>query len=284
MKIIMGGVRGSFPATGPAYARYGSDTTSVLIEGCDGTRLMLDLGTGARALGQRMIRDHALQLTVLLSHFHLDHLSGLPMLPLMYRSDCSIEFASPRHGGFDVEQVLSQLLEQPYWPLQMEDLASTRHFIRLEDAGGDPMKRGGLEIRWCPTHHEGGSTAYRVDEPATGESVVFATDVEWPKSSVAEREMLTRLLRNPGPAGLLLMDAQYTPAEYDDHRSWGHSSWKNAVDVAREIPVGKLWLTHHEPSRTDDALDQIATAVRAAWGQADMARQGMELVPPKQTR
>ena len=274
MKIIFGGVRGSFPVSGNEFIRFGGETTSVLVEGPAGERILVDLGTGARRLGDRMMEQGVDELTVLFTHFHLDHLAGLPMLPQLYRKQCRIHFRSPRHGGFEVEQVLSQLMAQPYWPLQMEELASRRSFQSLPPESAEPLTLGGIEIRWCGVPHEGGSTAYRFDEPETGASFVFATDMEWPQAGPGERDAFLRLLREPAPVRGLAMDGQYSEEEYATHRSWGHTPWGQAVDMARDAGVGGLWITHHDPARTDLELDRIQAEVNRDWALARLARQG----------
>lgn len=274
MNIVFGGVRGSFPVSGNEFLRYGGETTSVLIEGQAGERILVDLGTGARRLGERMVEQGADELTVLFTHFHLDHLAGLPMLPQLHRKQCRIHFLSPRRGGFEVQQVLSQLLAQPYWPLQMEELASRRTFQSLPERSAEPMRTGGIEIRWCGVPHEGGSTAYRFDEPATGASFVFATDMEWSLAQHGEKENFVKLLREPAPARGLAMDGQYSTGEYPRHRNWGHSCWSEAVHVARGAEIGGLWIIHHDPARTDLELDRIQAEINAEWALARVARQG----------
>ncbi len=278
MNIIFGGVRGSFPVSGNEFIRYGGETTSVLVEGPAGERILVDLGTGARRLGDRMVEQGVDELTVLFTHFHLDHLAGLPMLPQLYRKQCRIHFRSPRHGGFEVEQVLSQLMAQPYWPLQMEELASRRSFQSMPECSAEPMRVGGLDVRWCGVPHEGGSTAYRFDEPATGASFVFATDMEWSQARHDEKENFLRLLREPAPARGLAMDGQYSTEEYPQHRSWGHSTWSEAVNIARGAELGGLWITHHDPARTDLELDRIQAEINRDWALARLARQGEVVV------
>ncbi len=274
MNLVFGGVRGSFPVSGREFSRYGGETTSLLVEGQSGVRILVDLGTGARRLGERLVEQGVDELTVLFTHFHLDHLYGLPMLPQLYRPAARLHFLSPRHGGFDVEQVLSQLMAQPYWPLQMEELASRRSFRSLPEESDEPLKVGGIEVRWCAVPHEGGSTAYRFDEPKTGASFVFATDMEWPRAQPAERASFMRLLREPAPTRGLAMDGQYSEEEYSAHVSWGHTPWNQAVCIAREAEAGELWITHHDPGRTDEQLDRIQAKVNGDWALARLARQG----------
>jgi phosphoribosyl 1,2-cyclic phosphodiesterase len=239
MKIIFGGVRGSFPTAGPEVVRYGGSTTALLIAGADGTRVLADLGSGTRRLDRWLPVTPGGELTVLLSHYHLDHLIGLPVLPQLYRREWALEFASPAHGGIGVRQALSGFMTRPYWPIPLEELASRRMYLDLPGRSDAPLRRGGLEIRWVPSPHEGGSTMYRFDEPATGASFVFATDIEWPAATEQGRRDLVGLLRNPSPAQALAMDGHYTPGEYPAHKGWGHSSWAHVAEAVARAAWGR---------------------------------------------
>jgi ribonuclease BN (tRNA processing enzyme) len=278
MNVILGGIRGSWPIAGRDTARYGGDSTSILVEGAAGERVLLDLGTGVRRLGERLRRARARDVLVLMTHYHLDHVIGLPSLPPLYDAACRIEFASPRCRGRTVNRVLPRLLADPFWPLELHAMQARMRFTSLASDGlARPVRRGGLEIRWTAVHHHAGCTAYRLDEPATGASVVLATDVEWPRSTRPERERLRRLVSHPSPAGALLFDGHFTPAEYPHYVGWGHSTWRDAIDVARAGGAGRLLIIHHAPEHDDRALARIDAAVRGAWRGASVARQGQSL-------
>jgi phosphoribosyl 1,2-cyclic phosphodiesterase len=279
MKLIYGGIRGSFPVPDPAFMRYGGETTSVLIEGEAGERVLIDLGTGARPLGRRLGEGTARSLLVLQTHYHLDHVMGLPSLPQIYASDWHIEFAAPRREGRTIDEVLPRLMAQPFWPLQLHALDSNIVLTTLPDDGfGSPRLHGGLTIRWTDLHHDGGCSAYRIDEPATGGSLVFATDVEWPLATPGERERLHRLCREPGPASLLCFDGAFTPEQYPAYRTWGHSTWADGVEVAAATGARRLHVIHHSQYHDDAALDRIDALVRRQLPTASLAAQGAEVV------
>lgn len=259
MKLIIGGCRGTSPVAQPEFMKYGGDTTSFLIEGAAGARVVVDAGTGVRWIGRRLDadpRNHSL--LMLFTHYHLDHVAGLPSLQPIYSPRWSIEMASPNHGAFSVREVIPRVMHKPFWPLQVEDLESRIRFTTLRGSvSASPLVYGGLHISWCGVHHPDGCTAYRFDEPATGDSCVIATDIEWGESSDAERAQLFRLCREPSPAKLLLMDGHYDASEYPKFRGWGHSAWQEVERVAREAGVARALVTHHAPSRTDAELDAI---------------------------
>lgn len=274
MKLTFGGVRGTNPVAQPDYMRYGGETTSFLLQGQAGEQILVDAGTGVRELG-RLLQDSSSpkRVLMLMTHYHLDHVVGLPSLGLIYRPDWTVEIAAPAHEDVVVEATMSRVMDKPFWPLQVEDLKSRIRFMALDRAPEAPLRYGGLEIRWCPLHHPGGCSAYRVDEPATGASVVLATDVEWGSATETERQNLINLCRLPQPAGLLVMDAQYTPEEVARFKGWGHSTWQEAVAVAGSTGITRLFLTHHDPRRNDDALDALRAEVCAACPRADLARE-----------
>jgi ribonuclease BN (tRNA processing enzyme) len=136
---------------------------------------------------------------------------------------------------------------------------------------------GGLRISWCPLHHPGGCTAYRVDEPSTGASAVVATDVEWGPAGPAERRAFLDLCARPAPPRLLLFDGQFSRAESARFAGWGHSAWEDAVDAARETGAERLLVIHHGPRRDDGALAAMECEARAALPETRFARGGMEV-------
>lgn len=275
MQVVIGGVRGSFPVAQAGFTRYGGETTSLLVEGAGGERVLLDLGTGVRRLGARLHAQGARRVLVLLTHFHLDHLIGLPSLSLLYDNGCRVEFAAPGRRGEAIRRVLSRLLAQPFWPLELDGMGARLRFRHLSaGAANRPLRWGGLEIRWAQVHHPSGCHAYRIDEPSSGRSLVFATDVEWPLAAAAERRAFVRWAATPRPPSALFFDGQFTPRDYARYRGWGHSRWSDAVEVARATGAGRLYVIHHAPDHDDRALAAIERNVRAAWPAARAARQG----------
>lgn len=277
MKLYIGGVRGGNTVADPAFARYGGDTTSFLIEGNGGERVIIDAGSGIRSVYARLRDQNPDFRSVLLlfSHFHLDHLCGLPSFPPLYNAEWSIEVASRVFEDLTAEDVLSSFVNPPIWPLPLEELRSTK-FFRILDAESmeKPSEYGGLTIRWCPLHHPGGSTAFRIDDPASGASLVIATDIEWSESSDEEKAALKALCRDPRGADMLVFDGKCAPDAYEPYRGWGHSTWQEGIDLAQACDVGRLLIAHHAADMDDAAGDLRDAQIRAVWSAAAMARQG----------
>ena len=279
MKLIIGGCRGTSPVSRSDFVKYGGETTSLLFEGRGGERIMIDAGTGARTLGHRLQTAAGRQsLLLLMTHYHLDHVMGLPSLPIIYSPYWTIDMAAPRHERYGVADVMPRVMHRPFWPLQIENLDARIRFRTLRSARSvRPLVWGALEVRWCAVHHPGGCTAYRIDEPATGASCVVATDLEWARATPRERNDLMELCATPAPARVLYMDGNFQPREYPRYKGWGHSTWDECVQLARHVGVARLLVGHHSPDRNDRELAAVEREVRAAMRRAALARGGMEI-------
>lgn len=237
MKVAMGGARGSLPVSGADKVRYGGDTFALLAEGRDGTQVLVDAGSGLRNLLPRLRPGGVL----FFSHVHLDHLVGLPMLTKAWPR----ALVSPRG---DLAEVIGRVYSPPVWPLE---LPAVEFPIPVP-----PMAVGGLSVSWQAVAHPDGCVAYRIDEPETGAALVVATDIEWQEMDPAAQAEFARFARG---ADLLVFDAHFRPEEYAEHRGWGHSTWADALDAARQAGAKKLWLMHHAPNRTDAEIDAISS-------------------------
>lgn len=275
MKITFLGVRGTSPVTEPAFQGFGGETTCLLIEGKKGERIILDAGTGIRAVP---VTKGAPPPLLLFTHYHLDHVMGLPHLNLLYDPRARITLASPLRAGRSVEEVITRILANPFWPVPLEKFPAKIAFRDFSNSFSTiPSRHGRLAIRWTPLHHPGGSTAYRIDEPATGASFVFATDVEWPESSEGEKKALIDLIARPTPALVLAMDGQFSRENYPSFRGWGHSAWEDTVEAADLAGAEKLIVTHHGPASDDKRLNKIEAELKKARPGSVLARQGMHI-------
>ncbi len=276
MQIGFGGVRGSCPVAHHDFLAYGGDTTSLLVEGAAGERVLLDAGTGLRNLAPRCAGEAPLLL--LMTHVHLDHVIGLPTFAPLHQPGRAFEIAAPVREGVAVAEAIGQLLGKPFWPVALAQVgAAVRCHVLPDDSWPAPWQHGGLEIRWCPVHHRHGCHAYRIDEPASGAALVFATDLEWSLSTAQEQDALLRLCREPSPCGLLIMDGQFCQANQAAFRHWGHSTWEDAVAVAQAGGAARLVVTHHAPASTDLYLANVDSDLGSTLPGASLARQGLTI-------
>ena len=202
-----------------------------------------------------------------MTHFHWDHLLGLPFFKPLYRPENNFEFYGSSWEQVDVEKGVSSVMSQPLFPLPLADAPSTKSFHEVV-AGGWTI--GPISVRAAHLHHPQGVTAYRLDHG--GRSLVLATDVE--AGDTDSDRSLVDLTRG---ADVLIHDAQYLPTEIETYKGWGHSTWEDAVGVAEAAGVDRLVIISHDPERTDEGVDLLLAAARQRFPNTDAAFPGMEL-------
>jgi phosphoribosyl 1,2-cyclic phosphodiesterase len=270
MEVRFWGVRGSIAVSGPRYLATGGNTpcVEILHEGC---RLVLDGGTGLRALGDAL-GFVPLEATVLFTHVHWDHIQGVPFFTPAYNPDAKITFMGAKRDGVDVRSALASQMKPPTFPVTLDTLSAQIGFRDVVTP--DPFEVGPFRVTPVDLQHPDGVLAYRVS--AGGRTVVFATDVEH-GDRVDER-----VIALSEGADLLIHDAQYTVPEYrglrgPSRRGWGHSTWTDAVEVARKAGVSRLALFHHDPTRSDEALAAIEGEAKTFFAPTFAAREGSPL-------
>jgi len=267
-EVTFWGVRGSVPAPGAATQRYGGNTPCVEVR-AGARRIVLDAGSGLRPLGERL-RDAGgrVEADVLLSHYHYDHLQGLPFFAPLAEPGNRFVFHGPRREGRSVQDVLEGQMVPPYFPVTLDQLARAAIEFRSIEPG-EPFTIGPVRINSAELDHPGGNLGYRLEY--RGRSLVYATDVEHTEQPA---EALVELARG---ADVLLHDAMYTAEEYEERRGWGHSTWNGALATAEKAKVKRLVLFHHDPDRSDRALDAVLKRVQRAFPKAIAAREGLTL-------
>jgi len=273
LEIQFHGVRGSMASPGIDTALVGGNTSCVEIRaGKD--RIVLDAGTGLRALGDRMLRerDTARKTTILLSHVHWDHIQGIPFFTPIYMPGTEIDVISGPNGFMPLEQVLRTQMAPPFFPVAFDDLASR---VRATDVRPNArFEVGDVSVTVAKLNHPDPVYGYRLDW--NGYSIVYATDTE--HYSCVD-PALCNLARG---ADVLIYDSQYTPEEYRGEAGparvgWGHSTFTAATDLARASEVGRLVLFHHDPSRADGAVADIERRAQALFAGTVAAREQMTL-------
>jgi ribonuclease BN (tRNA processing enzyme) len=274
LRLFIGGMRGSRPVTGCAFEEFGGDTTSLLLVGSRGERLVLDAGTGMHAVAGHLADMGPGEVTVLFSHYHLDHVAGLTMNSLFYRSDWLFRFVGPTFADGGVRHVVTGLLAPPYWPIPWERMGARFEFAELAT---DEIQVGHLRVRARPVPHPGGCLAYRIDDTAAGASLVFATDLEWQERTDAHETAFLTLCREPRPADALAIDAHFARENETAFAGWGHSSWQDGLEIAASTGIGQVLLGHHAPEADDKALRALEQQVRRRTSGGALARAGQWL-------
>lgn len=262
MQIRFWGVRGSLPVGGGAYRHFGGDTACIEVQ-AGGHVLVLDLGSGARRLGQRLAGCPR-PVTVLLSHGHYDHVCGLPFFAPLRRPNGPVRLASAIPGG--TRGFVDRLLAPPLFPAAPDLVDPAVRCIDLDPAGtfrpGD-----GITVTTTPTRHDGGATAFRIEHG--GRSLVYGGDHE-----AGDAAADARLVALMDGADLAILDATGGAPHAAGSGGLGHSSWTDAIDLARRAGVRRAVLSHHHPDSTDAGLARLDVAARTLWPRAALARTG----------
>jgi ribonuclease BN (tRNA processing enzyme) len=271
LRLFIGGMRGSRPAIGAAFDEFGGDTTSLLLVGSRGERLVLDAGTGMRAVAGQLAQAGPGEVTVLFSHYHLDHVAGLTMNPLFYGSDWSFKFVGPTFADGGVRDAVTRLLAAPYWPISWERMSARLQFAEFTAQG---LQVGRLRVQGCPVPHPGGCLAYRIDDTDCGASVVFATDLEWQDRTDADETAFLTMCREPRQADMLIIDAHFARAKASSFAGWGHTCWEDCLEIAQSAGVERVLLGHHAPDADDEALRTLERQVKKQMPGCVLARAG----------
>jgi phosphoribosyl 1,2-cyclic phosphodiesterase len=247
------GTRGSIPVPGPQTVRFGGNTSCVEVH-TPGARLILDAGTGIRSLGAELGTEAAAApLHILLSHHHWDHIQGLPFFAPLYDAACSVSIHSPETSLARRAAPLDVQLSPMMFPVSAGELAATLHFP--EPAAtceiGDATVRSYLASHAVPTR------GFRIE--CRGLAVVYFPDNELETGDTDHgRGWYDGLVEFIAGADLLIHDAMFTDDEYAERKGWGHSTMRQAVQLAARAAVSRLWLFHHAPDRTDAQLVELA--------------------------
>lgn len=265
MRVRFWGTRGSIPKPGPAYVRYGGNTSCVEVRTASGVLILLDCGTGAHPLGQALLaepngprRGH-----VFISHTHWDHIQGLPFLAPLFVPDFEWDIYGPRGVGLSIRETLAGQMQYAYFPIESEQFAAK---VRYHDLVEGSFEIDDVHISTHYMNHPALTLGYRIE--ADGATVVYATDHEPHSPALArgERPPHTpdelRYAAFVDGADLLIHDGQYTLSEFDQYRGWGHSPVEFAVDLAASGGVRRLALFHHDPLRDDAAVDRLVQLAR----------------------
>ncbi|HKF03268.1 MAG TPA: MBL fold metallo-hydrolase [Candidatus Sulfotelmatobacter sp.] len=269
MQVKFWGVRGSTPTPQPENLRYGGNTSCVEVRIGDQI-YVFDCGTGFRMLGQELIRefgDRPFAAHIFVSHFHWDHIQGMPFFRPLYENPQSrFSFhSSGRTRG--IQQVMAEQMASPYFPVDLGMMRAKRDFCNIDNGCLDMGDGIRITTQWL--NHPQGCLGFRVE---TKDGIlVYATDNE---PGDAEFDKGVRKLAEG--ADLLIYDAQYLPEEYAARRrGWGHSHWREAVDIAMESGAKELILYHHDPDHTDAIVDKVVADARNYYPRVRAAAEGL---------
>ncbi len=270
IQIKFWGVRGSTPTPQPENLRYGGNTSCVEVR-INGQVFVFDCGTGFRILGKQLLQEYGtnpIHAHVFISHFHWDHIQGIPFfLPLYVNKENYFFFhSSGKSRGLQV--AIEEQMADPYFPVKMDEMAAHRNFYEIDE---DKIAFDDCVVQTLWLNHPQGCLGFRVE--TENKVLVYATDNE-PGHPHFDKNV--RKLAEG--ADVLIYDAQYLPEEYEaSKRGWGHSTWREGVNIVMESGAKELILFHHDPDHNDTLIDSIVTQARSYYPSVRAAAEGMEI-------
>lgn len=289
------GVRGSYPAPFATHLRAGGNTSCVEVRVGDHI-LICDAGSGIVPFGNVLMgQSEVRELMVVLTHYHWDHISGLPFFVPAFMPDWTIRFFGPGKNDAEVEESISEQMRAPYFPVETETWLADIGYLRLTDG---VLQHGPIKIQTFNVHHPGTTFGYRIE--AAGKTIVYVSDNEllFLDQSINERlddmdekeqalleemkeEEKWTALKFMMDADILIHDAQYTPEDYARKRGWGHSCYLDTVTCAIDARVKSLYLYHLDPNYPDELIDRLHSHAleiirdRQSTLQCHVAREGL---------
>ena len=271
MKVRFWGVRGSTPTPSAENFRFGGNTSCVEVRSPQGEILIFDCGTGLRPLGKQLLAEYghrSIQAYIFLSHYHWDHIQGIPFFEPLYNPENYFDFHSFPGHRCTVQQALEEQMSDPYFPVNMSHMEAHRHFHDIEK---ETLSFKDVVLKTITLNHPQGCIGFRLE--CGGNVLVYATDNE-PGSPEHDRN-IRKLAEG---ADIFIYDGQYTPLEYVNFKKgWGHSTWREAVTIASEAQVKQLVLFHHDPDHNDNFVETIVSETQKFFPNALAAWEGLEI-------
>jgi phosphoribosyl 1,2-cyclic phosphodiesterase len=232
---------------------------------------IFDCGTGFRALGQQLQRDaqgKAINAHILVSHFHWDHIQGIPFFGPLYDNPAnSFSFHSSSRTR-TLKRVMEEQMAAPYFPVGLNEMKAQRGFYNMEQG---KIQLGDVSVEALWLNHPQGCMGFRLE--TNGGVLVYATDNE-----PGDPEFDKSVRKLAAGADVLIYDAQYLPEEYAARkRGWGHSHWREAINVVMESGSKELVLFHHDPDHDDTCIDNVVKQARDHYPKVQAAAEGMEI-------
>jgi len=294
MKIKFWGVRGSIPSPGPATVKYGGNTTCIEVRTDSGELIILDAGTGIFPLSQSLFSEFPLVANIFNTHTHWDHIQGLPFFIPFFVPGNTVKI----HGAADpvsqkgISEILSAQLQYRFFPIREAELKSDIEYFSLKE--GEKTTVGDAVVTPVMMNHPVINFGYRID--CNGKSLFFTGDheplrnihtQEDPEKHAEYKEVMDQknqtIMDVITGVDVLIADTSYTPDEYMQKIGWGHGTFDSSIQMANKAKAKVLYCTHHEPTRSDNALEAVfaealsRNAHREGDAECFLAYEGLEI-------
>lgn len=269
MEVTFYGVRGSIPTPQREMMRYGGNTTCLYVRTKKNTHIILDSGSGIRLLGRDLLKkkyNAPIDLHLLLSHTHWDHIQGFPFFEPIFNKDYNIVIHGKAKYSKSIEETMRGQMEHKYFPVSLDDVGASMEFRGIDE--GSFTLNDDVVITARNHYHPGGALGYRIE--ADNKIFVFSTDTEHVGGKIDER--VVELAKD---ADLLVHDTQYDDETIDSHAGWGHSSYRQACEVAKAAGVKRLYLFHYDPYENDKAVEKKLKGAKKLFKKTFACQEGV---------
>ncbi len=257
------GTRGSIPVSGLDYYRYGGNTACLEVQGEGNDDLIIiDAGTGIRALGNEVLKSKSKNIHLFIGHTHWDHIIGFPFFVPVYIPGYTIDIYAPKGFGKSIEEIFTGMLDHDYFPVRLDEMQATFRFHDLVDC--EPIQIGDVEMSYYYVMHPGASLGFKIR--SKNRTIGYVTDNEalvgyhgHPNDIHSNHSILgpyKGLIKFLKDCDMLVHEAQYVPEMYQQKVGWGHSSITNALILIKQTGVKEWVVTHHDPIDNDYALGE----------------------------
>lgn len=282
--VTFWGTRGSIPTPGVHTARYGGNTSCVAVSGARDQLVILDAGSGIRLLGRELMRvaSMPMNLDILLSHTHWDHIQGLPFFQPLNTKGNSVRIYGAAQAGVPLEEILDRQMDPVVFPVPLKALAAD---LRITEVVEGQFEIDGFLVETFRLRHPGTTLGFKLVPAKGGRTMAYLTDNELGSGGSYDvpPDWRRELVRFLGGVDTLIHDGMYSEAMIESRAGWGHSTPEQAVQLASEARCRRLVLFHHEPENDDGAIDALVVgarsyaAVRAPGLAVEAAMEGMSL-------
>ncbi len=252
-RVHFWGIRGSIPSSSQKTIGYGCNTPCVSVEGLKNTSLILDAGTGIYPLGKTLVGENK-NIVILMSHFHWDHIQGLPFFMPFYEKGRSIFIFSP--DKTQMKLIFKDQMDGKRFPILFSDLASPPQFFSLNDPSLKDLLENKIQLKTIQNQHSCLANGIRLQ--IENKSLLYCTDNELdaPPHNTKRYQEFVEFCHG---ASILIHDCQYLDNETQVKKGWGHSFFSDVLTLGKKSQAETLVLFHHDPDRSDTELDRLQT-------------------------